>query len=176
MSYHDHKFSNSNFVPEHQLEKYLPQTTALAESSADFEIEDYATTDIEVILETLFDDDRLHLTEKTLRAIAMGKPFILVSTHGSLQYIRDYGFKTFDSVWNEDYDKITDPTQRLCSIVALMKDISTWDAHTRSIKMKQAHEISDYNKKLFFSSAWKQKIIHAAKIINPRFANFRYIL
>jgi hypothetical protein len=160
LHYHDHKFRRENFSPIHQLEKYFPKTGAVAEASADFEIQDYATTDIEVILETLFDDDRLHLTEKTLRAIAMSKPFILAGTHGSLQYLKDYGFKTFDSIWDEDYDKIVDPTQRLQSIVALMKKISMWDTDTRSIKMKQAHAISDFNKKLFFSVAWKQKIIN----------------
>jgi len=160
LHYHDHKFSNNGFRSVYQLEKYFPPNNTSAEASADFKIEDYVATDIEVILETLFDDERLHLTEKTLRAIAMAKPFILTSTHGSLQYLKDYGFKTFDTVWNEDYDKIVDPIQRLQSIIALMKDISKWDAHTRLIKMKQAQEISNFNKNLFFSSAWKQKIIN----------------
>jgi hypothetical protein len=115
---------------------------------------DYETTEIEVVLETLFDDTRWHLTEKSLRPIAMAQPFILVGTAGSLEYLRSYGFKTFDTVWSESYDQITDPGLRLELIAGIMKTIASWDLATRQQRMQQAQAIADFNKQHFFSSGF----------------------
>lgn len=73
--------------------------------------------------ETVYFGERLHLTEKTFKAIALGMPFVLVATAGSLEYLRSYGFKTFGNVWNEDYDQEQDDFRRLEKIVALLKDL-----------------------------------------------------
>jgi hypothetical protein len=51
-----------------------------------------------LVTETVAEGRRWHLTEKTFKPIAMGMPFVLVATQGSLKYLRSYGFKTFDSV------------------------------------------------------------------------------
>ena len=129
-------------------------------ASADFSISDYIGTEVEVVLETLFDDTRLHLTEKSLRPIACGQPFILAATHGSLQYLRDYGFRTFDTVWDETYDVISDPAARLGAVVNTMKTISQWDAETKATKLQQANEIADYNRKWFFHQDFFDHIVH----------------
>ena len=106
---------------------------------------------MEVILETLFDDNRWHLTEKSLRPIALGHPFILAGTAGSLAYLRSYGFKTFDTVWNESYDSIKDPEQRLCAITDLMAQIASWAPQIQEKKLAEAQAIADYNRQHFFS-------------------------
>lgn len=71
-----HHFEHPHWRPHNVIEKHFPLCTAESHYSADFDISDYESTEIEVVLETLFDDLRLHLTEKTLRPIAMGQPFI----------------------------------------------------------------------------------------------------
>jgi hypothetical protein len=119
---------------------------------------------IEVVLETLFDDTRLQLTEKILRPIALGQPFILCSTYGSLKFLQDYGFKTFDSVFNEQYDTITDPYTRLNSVVSLMKEISQWDDRTQRLKMKQMQNIANYNQQHFFSKNFTNQITKELRI------------
>jgi hypothetical protein len=156
--YSQHKFSNEAWRPTEILENYFPVSTAKSYYSADFDIEDYEATDIEVVLETLFDDRRLHLTEKSLRPIACGQPFILATTHGSLQYLRNYGFKTFDHVWNESYDLEIDPVQRLISIVKLMQQIAQWTPQQRHQKLAQAQIVADHNKKHFFSHHFTQQV------------------
>ena len=117
-------------------------------------------TDIEIVLETLFCDQRLHLTEKILRPIACGQPFVLVATHGSLDYLRDYGFKTFDSVWDESYDQIQDPENRLKAVISLMKQIAGWDAYTKQKRLAQAMEIANHNRKWFFSQEFSDRIVY----------------
>jgi hypothetical protein len=149
--YSQHKFKNSAWRPTETLEKYFPINTAESHYSADFDSDDYNSSDIEIVLETLFDDDRLHLTEKSLRPIACAQPFILAGTHGSLEYLRSYGFKTFDTIWDESYDLIEDSEQRLICITDLMKQITTWRPDDRAHKLKQAQIIADYNRQYFFS-------------------------
>jgi hypothetical protein len=149
--YTDHQFKNTQWKPSNKLENFFNTSTAHAASSASFETVNYNSTDIEIVLETLFDDSRLHLTEKSLRPIACGQPFILAGTHGSLRYLRNYGFKTFEDVWEETYDLIEDPQDRLTQIVALMQQIARWDADTKSKKMQIAQQIADHNRRWFFS-------------------------
>jgi predicted XRE-type DNA-binding protein len=149
--YEMHQFENPVWRPQTVLEKYFPVNTAPSYYSANFDIKDYNNTDIEVVLETLFDDDRLHLTEKSLRPIACAQPFILAGTHGSLEYLRNYGFKTFGHIWDESYDLVEDPAERLIQIAELMKQITTWLPHQRKRNLAEAQAIADYNKKHFFS-------------------------
>jgi hypothetical protein len=161
--YELHKFSNPAWRPSIVLENYFPTTAADSWASADIALDDYEATDIEVVLETLFDDPRQQLTEKALRPIACGQPFILASTVGSLEYLRSYGFKTFGDVWDESYDLVEDPAERLIQIAELMKYISTWLPHVKESKMSQAQAIADYNKKLFFSKEWQENIVDEYK-------------
>ena len=156
--YANYKFNNITWKPNNILENHFTNNSTPSTHSADFAEEDYQTTDIEVVLETLFDDSRLHLTEKSLRPIALAQPFILAATHGSLEYLRSYGFQTFNSVWDESYDQQKDPVKRLTAIVKLMYNISQWGHDTRIQKLAQAQAIADYNKQHFFSKEFFQKI------------------
>jgi hypothetical protein len=158
--YLDHDFMNPVWRPKHVLEQYFQPSTADSSSSADFDTQDYATTDIEIVLETLFDDDRLHLTEKSLRPIACGQPFLLAATHGSLKYLRDYGFKTFDTVWDESYDNIQDPFKRMQAILEVMHDITAWTDSQRQKNIKSMAEIVAYNQKHFFSDLFFDSVVN----------------
>jgi hypothetical protein len=157
--YDDHVFDNPLWRPLLAIEDHWPTKEIPSHYSADFDIEDYEVTDIEVVLETLFDDSRLHLTEKVLRPIACAQPFILGATHGSLEYLRSYGFQTFNELWSEEYDSITDPHDRLIAIVDLMQSISAWTEEERNQKMQRARQIAQENQKLFFSDNFSNSII-----------------
>ena len=156
--YDSHKFENPVWRPTQVLENFFPINTAASHYSADFDIEDYEATDIEVVLETLFDDGRLHLTEKSLRPIACAQPFILAGTHGSLEYLRSYGFKTFGHIWDERYDLVEDPEERLIRIVDLMKQIANWVPWIRQRKMAEAQAVADYNRQHFFSQEFFDRV------------------
>lgn len=161
--YDSHKFKNPSWRPTTVLENFFATSTAHSHYSADFDIKDYEATDIEVVLETLFEDNRLHLTEKSLRPIACGQPFILAGTHGSLDYLRSYGFKTFGHIWDERYDLVEDPEERLIRIADLMKQIANWTPDQRNEKMSQARAIAEYNRQHFFSATFFKSIIGELK-------------
>ena len=158
--YTQHNYNNNVWRPTHVLENYLPPSQADSCASADFDAQDYKSTEIEVVLETLFDDDRLHLTEKSLRPIACRQPFILAATHGSLQYLRDYGFQTFDSIWDETYDTIEDPYQRMQSIIRTMREITAWSDVQKRDNVQRMQQIADHNYKHFFSKDFFDLIIN----------------
>jgi hypothetical protein len=161
--YESHNFSNIAWRPTQVLENYFPISNAHSHYSADFDIKDYEATDIEVVLETLFDDDRLHLTEKSLRPLACSQPFILGGTHGSLKYLRSYGFVTFGDIWDESYDLIVDPKERLNAIADLMKQIANWAPKVREKKLAEARAIAEYNRQHFFSQDFFNQVVNELK-------------
>jgi hypothetical protein len=158
--YHNHIFKNPAFqIVSTDLEQHFFNNQTDSNASADYCTEDYQQTQIEVVLETLFDDARWHLTEKTLRPIACGQPFILAATPGSLKYLRNYGFETFDGLIDETYDSILDPVQRLQAIVESMKQLTSADQET----WHQLQVIAKRNQQRFFSSEFQQQIIDEFK-------------
>ena len=160
INYQQHKFLNSNWIPKNILENHFKPTVANASYSADFDINDYNSTRFEVVLETLFDDDRLHLTEKSLRPIACGQPFILAGTWGSLEYIRSYGFQTFDGIIDESYDLIKDPGRRLTAIVQEMRRISNWTDQEKQHNLIKLQQIAQHNRRHFFSDEFSLQIVN----------------
>lgn len=164
VKYTNHVFQNKNFeLTNLNLEDYFVENTTTSCYSADYDANDYTECGLEVVLETLFDDQRNHLTEKALRPIACNKPFILASTPHSLQYLRSYGFKTFDSLIDETYDTIIDPTQRLKAIVQELKRISCLSNNDKQELWQKLNEITEYNQQLFFSTQWHDKILDELK-------------
>jgi hypothetical protein len=158
--YSMHNYRNSNFnVTRWDLENYFPVNTAPSCASADYNNSDYNYTAIEVVLETLFDDSRWHLTEKIFRPIACGQPFLLASTPGSLEYLKSYGFQTFADHIDESYDSISDPVERLCAIIQVMKDIAALDAGAKKSLFVDLQKIADYNQQWFFSKDFRQNIV-----------------
>jgi hypothetical protein len=163
LSYTQHEYARPEWKPQHLLENYVDSKQVDSSASADYDADDYNSTDIEIVLETLFDDTRLHLTEKILRPIACGQPFLLAATHGSLEYLRGYGFKTFSSVIDESYDTIEDPVCRLEAIVNTMKTISEWSDTERRENMTLLNEIADYNQTHFFSGEFFNIVVTELK-------------
>jgi hypothetical protein len=157
--YTQHVFKNKNLqIANFALEQHLQPTSADSTSSADYCGSDYAACGIEVVLETLFDDSRWHLTEKTLRPIACGKPFLLAATPGSLQYLRNYGFETFADVIDETYDTIADGAARLDAVIQEMKRIADLDTAAKQVLYTKLHEIAQRNKHRFFNGLFDQVI------------------
>jgi hypothetical protein len=164
LSYTQHTFTNADLaISRDDLHDLYPPNTHVASASADYNNQDYATIGIEVVLETLFDDSRHHLTEKTLRPIACGRPFILVATAGSLKYLKQYGFETFDGIIDETYDTIPDPRERLVAITQEIKRISSLDRNQKRLLWHKLYAIAERNKQLFFSNDWHDRIVKEFK-------------
>tara|TARA_R110000868_G_scaffold280525_1_gene540691 strand:+ start:80 stop:1393 length:1314 start_codon:yes stop_codon:yes gene_type:complete len=154
-----HPFENSSFeLTAPDLLYQIHNNNLSSTSSADYDYADFINNKISVVLETVFDDDRIHLTEKTLRPIACGHPFILVGGAGSLEYIKSYGFKTFAPWIDESYDQETDSLKRLEKIIKSMKQIQSLQGQELEDFSREVKRIADFNKKHFFSDEFFNQV------------------
>lgn len=160
LHYSQHVFQNKSFtITVNDIENYFAENTTHSDASASYSSDDYAQAAIDIVLETLFDDDRLHLTEKILRPIACGKPFVLLATNGSLEYLRSYGFRTFQGIIDESYDTIVDPKQRLDAVIQLLKEISRLDSRSKKVLYKKLYDVAQYNQQHFHSQEFINTVI-----------------
>ena len=100
-------------------------------------------------METHFDiGGGTFLTEKTFKPIKHGQMFFIAGPAGSLQVLRDLGYRVFDGILDNSYDLESNATQR-------------WIALTRSIfftqpDLPQLFELCradiEHNQQLFQSS------------------------
>jgi hypothetical protein len=155
----DYEFSNPKFkLNDPQLINCIPINTVSSASSADYDYTDIISTQISVVLETVFDDSRIHLTEKTLRPIACGHPFILAAGTGALDYIRSYGFKTFSPWIDESYDQEPDSLIRMEKIIKSMQQIQNLQGQDREDFNHAIKNIAEFNKQHFFSNEFFNSI------------------
>jgi hypothetical protein len=129
----------------------LSNTYYSSKASAAIEWSDTEKFDIQLVAETMFETDKTHLTEKVLKPIVMQQPFILLAGPNSLKYIKKYGFKTFDSLWDESYDSISDHNKRFERIIQLIKTLHSLSDYKFKDLINKALEIAEYNKNHFFS-------------------------
>ena len=54
----------------------------------------------------------VRLTEKVFKAIKNCQPFVIAGAKGSVQQLREMGYRTFDTVVDHSYDSIENPTER----------------------------------------------------------------
>jgi hypothetical protein len=79
------------------------------------ELKYYMDSYCQIVLESQFDVDQsggAFVTEKTFKPIKHGQLFFVAGGAGSLQVLRDLGYRTFDHLLDNSYDTITNHTQR----------------------------------------------------------------
>ena len=127
--------------------------------SAKISMDDAKDTAIHLVAETLFDQSKIHVTEKVFKPMVMKQPFILFATPGTLDYLKGYGFRTFDSVWDESYDNEKNPTIRMEKVVKLVTDLyQKTDSEFKDL-MDQCQEIIDHNQQHFFSQSFENQLL-----------------
>lgn len=99
-----------------------------------------------LVLESDFDYPVFYTTEKTIRPLLMGMPFVLASSPGHLGYLHQLGFKTYGDLWDESYDTITNNQQRLRAVFDLCNQLGKFDWHGNR---KTLQKIGQHNRANF---------------------------
>lgn len=160
MHYSQHQFRNTALaIDRRDFESHVAANAHPSSASADYTSQDYCDTAIEIVLETLFDDARLYLTEKILRPMACRQPFMVLGPAGTLSLLRQYGFRTFSHVWDESYDSISDPVARMDAVLQNMQLIASLDNSQRQHIQQQCQATVEHNHKWFFSKEFAQNIV-----------------
>jgi hypothetical protein len=163
-SYYKHRYPDPetgivNTVSKMDLPKLFPGEDTQRMSSCwldQFEL--CAESMIYHVSETVFFGRRQHLTEKTFKPIALGMPFVLSAPAGSLKYLRQYGFKTFETVWNEWYDEQTDDTKRIYELTTLLKDLDQQSEQQKNQMFKKCLPIIEHNWNHFYNGGFEKAL------------------
>jgi hypothetical protein len=107
-----------------------------------------------LVSETVATGRRWHLTEKTFKPIALGMPFVIVGTRGSLEYLRSYGFRTFGDIWDESYDNADDDI-RIEKIAKLLKELDDQTIDQKQKIFESAHDVIEHNWNHFYNGGFE---------------------
>ena len=107
-----------------------------------------------LVTETVATGRRHHITEKTFKPIALGMPFVIVGTKGSLKYLKSYGFKTFEEIWDESYDDASDD-ERIQKIADLLYNLNRLSIKEKQNLFNQAQSILQHNWDHFYKGGFE---------------------
>jgi hypothetical protein len=102
-----------------------------------------------IVLESQFDYDQsggVLLSEKTFKPLKHGQMFFIAGGCGSLQVLRDMGYRTFDNVLDNRYDREPNNTMRW---IKLSESIAQAQAQGLSALFEKCRADIEYNQHLF---------------------------
>lgn len=98
-----------------------------------------------IVSETIFYYDKLHLTEKIFKPIVHKRPFMLLGAPGNLEYLKTYGFKTFDRWIDESYDKEKDNSRRIEMVIGELEKLNRLSPNELNLMYLEMSEILEHN-------------------------------
>jgi hypothetical protein len=120
--------------------------------SANVVFEDLTSALFHVVTETVYFMPKLHLTEKVFKPIVAKRPFLLVSTPGSLAYLKSYGFRTFDRWIDESYDNEPDHYIRIEKITFELAKLCAMSPALLKQMHQEMQEVLEYNFNHFYTT------------------------
>lgn len=107
----------------------------------------YSETYFSMVLETTISKDLsdIFITEKTFKPIMHGHPFMIYGQTGILAELKRWGFETYENIFDENYDSITNNQTRKNKIISNIRNVDTSQFTTKLTLEKILH-----NRNLFF--------------------------
>ena len=109
----------------------------------------YVDTVCSLISETNDNDTDVFMTEKIWKPIMAQHVFVVHGNHLYLQKLREIGFKTFNSYFDESYDLERDKDKKIDAIISLCKHLRTvnWqDIYRQTIALRRHNYDTFFNK------------------------------
>jgi hypothetical protein len=106
----------------------------------------YNESGISIVSETQVKND-MFITEKTWKPIMTKQIFIILGPDNILKKLKNLGFKTFSSIFDESYDENNDLNKKILSIVNLCNTLKNSDW---SKLYSETEEIREHNYNHFF--------------------------
>jgi hypothetical protein len=105
---------------------------------------------LNIVTETLYDNESLFISEKTYKPIYLCQPFIVFGNPFTLNKLHELGYKTFDRWWDENYDSELDLKQRFDKIVKVIEQISDLNINQLMKLKNEMREVLIHNYLNFF--------------------------
>lgn len=111
-------------------------------------IQKYHDSYLYIVTESFFEnkaqgEDTLFLSEKTFKPIVFMQPFVTIARPGTVNLLKELGYKTCEGYIDESYDKIQDDKERLNAAIRSIKEFVSKDRNEMQeimIKMKPIFE------------------------------------
>ena len=111
---------------------------------------------VHLVSETVFHYPNFYISEKTYKPIINKRPFLLLSSCGSLKNLRDMGFKTFSDFWDESYDSVYDPADRLVAVIDILESLCNRPFDELIKMLDDMNPILEYNYN-YYKNQFKNK-------------------
>lgn len=109
------------------------------------------------------ESDILWFTEKTWKPIAIGHPFMLLGSIGTMKYLRSEGYQTYDMLFDEAYDKEINLIKRINMIADNIQRIVDMPKNEIDSIIKDIKPILNSNKELFYNKTHSDLISNLFK-------------
>lgn len=119
------------------------------DASTTFQCPWYQEVLLDLVAETVFHYPYAYISEKTVRPIVNGRPFVIVGAAHTLAWLKEMGFKTFDPWWDEHYDSETDPDQRLGHVFDTLDMICSWSSDRCREVLQEMQPILQHNQRVY---------------------------
>lgn len=96
---------------------------------------EYIQSNIDVVLETYIGPG-VNLTSKTLKPIFYQKPFIVLGAKKIHYYLKKYGFKLYNEIFDYSFDELSSTKDRFDSIVNQVNNLIDYDPKDLSKKLE----------------------------------------
>ena len=103
---------------------------------------------MEIVVETNI-VDLSWITEKTIKNLYIGKPFLVFGAPNTLKELRSLGFLTYGNFINEEYDSIDNSFDRLQAIKTEINRIANYTTEELTVMNEQLQDIFEHNRQQF---------------------------
>jgi hypothetical protein len=111
----------------------------------------YNQTNYSIVAETNFENHYNFYTEKIVKPIMSKRLFVAVAGQHYLKNLRDFGFRTFDSIIDESYDNESDSHHRWTMAMDQVTWLCKQDPET---VLTQVKDIVEHNYHVMFERDW----------------------
>lgn len=140
ISYQGERLGKYQIKDRYLMEKFDPHIHIAENFNMSFSIpvDIFNQTSFCLVVETnMFGFDEFHLSEKTIKCLFTGFPFIVASSPFFLKKLRQLGFRTYSELWDESYDEIVDVEKRMDVILQLCKELNSRNWEDMRVKLNE---------------------------------------
>ena len=110
-------------------------------------VQEWLDSDIDLVCET-HQVRQFHFSDKTMRPLGFGKPFLVIGCHGWYKAFKELGFQLYDELFDYSFDDIEPFNDRHTAILYQIKNILNMDETILNNKLLEIRDKISYNKNL----------------------------
>lgn len=122
---------------------------------------------VNLVFESTSGLNEIFITEKTVRSFVKGRPFLLLGNPNSLKYLREVlGFKTFDFLFDESYDREVNQIVRVQKVIQQLENFCSKPFDYQKQIISEHQHILDHNFKTAANFPHKKLFLDLLRKIN----------